>query len=109
MKSYVLLALLTCAMLSTKVLAEEYHFWIFLCFGQSNMEGFPGIEEQDKIDVDDRFKVFAAVDFPKRNGRKGTGTRPCLRSADLPPDFVPPTTLAARWFPIFRRASRSAW
>lgn len=39
-------------------------FYIFLCFGQSNMEGFPGIEEQDKGPVDDRFKMLAAVDFP---------------------------------------------
>jgi|GEM_PF-134860 len=45
-------------------------FLIFLCFGQSNMEGFPGIEEQDKKEVE-RFKVLAAVDFPKQNRKKG--------------------------------------
>jgi hypothetical protein len=28
--------------------SQDTNFWIFLCFGQSNMEGFPGIEEQDK-------------------------------------------------------------
>ena len=39
-------------------------FYIFLCFGQSNMEGYPGIVEQDKGPVDDRFKMLAAVDFP---------------------------------------------
>lgn len=50
---------------------QDTNFWIFLCFGQSNMEGFPGIEDQDKTGVDDRFKVFAAVDFPKQQRTKG--------------------------------------
>ena len=45
-------------------------FYIFLCLGQSNMEGFPGIEEQDKTEVE-RFKVLAAVDFPKLGRKKG--------------------------------------
>src|SRR4249919_2209886 len=46
------------------------NFYIFLCFGQSNMEGFPGIEQQDKT-VDERFQVLAAVDSPKLNRKKG--------------------------------------
>src|SRR4051812_8587160 len=45
-------------------------FYVFLCFGQSNMEGFPGIEEQDKAEVE-RFQVLAAVDFPKIDRKKG--------------------------------------
>ncbi len=45
-------------------------FYIFLCFGQSNMEGFPGVEEQDKSEVE-RFKVLAAVAFPKLGRKKG--------------------------------------
>ena len=51
--------------------AQDTNFWLFLCFGQSNMEGFPGIEEQDKTGVDERFKVFATVDFPKQERTKG--------------------------------------
>ena len=35
------------------------------------MEGFPGIEQQDKTPVDDRFQVLAAVDFPKLGRTKG--------------------------------------
>jgi len=35
------------------------------------MEGFPGIEEQDKAPVDDRFKMLAAVDFPKQGRTQG--------------------------------------
>jgi alpha-L-fucosidase 2 len=57
--------------LSTNALAQNTNFWIFLCFGQSNMEGFPGIDEQDKTGVDNRFQVFAAVDFPKQDRKKG--------------------------------------
>ena len=45
--------------------------FVFLCFGQSNMEGFPGIEEQDKGLVDERFQVLAAVDFPDQGRTKG--------------------------------------
>lgn len=47
------------------------NFFVFLCFGQSNMEGFPGIEEQDKTPVDARFQVLAAVDFPSLGRKKG--------------------------------------
>ena len=43
------------------------NFYIFLCFGQSNMEGYPGIVDEDRGPVDDRFKMLAAVDFPALN------------------------------------------
>ena len=47
------------------------NFYVFLCFGQSNMEGFPRtIEDQDRT-VDKRFQVLAAVDFPNMNRTKG--------------------------------------
>ena len=46
-------------------------FYVFLCFGQSNMEGFPGVEAQDQGPVDDRFRVLAAVDFPKQQRTQG--------------------------------------
>jgi hypothetical protein len=58
--------------LTANALADsDPNFYIFLCFGQSNMEGFPGIEEQDKTDVDKRFQVLAAVDFPNLGRTKG--------------------------------------
>ena len=50
---------------------QDPNFYIFLCFGQSNMEGFPGVEQQDKGPVDDRFQVLAAVDFPRMDRKKG--------------------------------------
>lgn len=71
MRRQVLIALLTCSALSTNVFGQDTNFWIFLCFGQSNMEGFPGIEGQDKSGVDERFQVFATVDFPKLERKKG--------------------------------------
>jgi hypothetical protein len=51
--------------------APDKNFHVYLCFGQSNMEGFPGVEDQDKGAVDDRFKVLAAVDFPAQGREKG--------------------------------------
>ena len=60
--------------LSANVFAQDTNFWIFFGFGQSNMEGPPGIEEQDKSGVDDRFQVFATVDFPKQNRTKANGS-----------------------------------
>ncbi len=43
---------------NTKVFSQDPNFYIFLCFGQSNMEGNARIEEQDKS-VDNRFQVLA--------------------------------------------------
>ena len=45
------------------------NFHIYLCFGQSNMEGNASIEPQDREGISTRFKMMAAVDF-KRTGRK---------------------------------------
>ena len=59
--------------------AQDTNFWIFLCFGQSNMEGFPGIQDEDKTGVDERFKVFAAVDFPKQERKQAPGPGVRLR------------------------------
>ncbi len=57
--------------LATTAFSQDANFWIFLCFGQSNSEGFPGIEPQDTQPVDPRFQLVAAVDFPKLNRKKG--------------------------------------
>jgi hypothetical protein len=35
------------------------------------MEGFPGVQEQDKTNVDARFEALAAVDFPKLSRTNG--------------------------------------
>ena len=56
---------------SLNAFSQDTNRFVFLCFGQSNMEGFPGIEQQDQGPVDERFQVLAAVDFPKQGRTKG--------------------------------------
>lgn len=48
---------------------EELH--VYLCFGQSNMEGNARIEAQDTVNVNPRFRVLQAVDCPDLNREKG--------------------------------------
>jgi len=43
--------------------APDPNFHIYLCIGQSNMEGAGQIEPIDRTDVPERFKMMAAVDF----------------------------------------------
>jgi hypothetical protein len=43
--------------------SQDKDFYIFLCFGQSNMEGAAKPEPQDTV-VDSRFRVLEAVDCP---------------------------------------------
>ncbi len=57
--------------LGLNVYSQDTNRFVFLCFGQSNMEGFPGVEEQDKGPVDERFQVLAAVDFPRQGRTRG--------------------------------------
>lgn len=64
----VLVALLS---LPGKTFAQDPDFYIFLCFGQSNMEGAGRIEEQAKT-VDERFQVLEAVDAPNLQRTKGS-------------------------------------
>ena len=43
----------------------DKNFYIYLAFGQSNMEGNARIQDQDREGVSDRWQMMAAVDFPK--------------------------------------------
>ena len=60
--SITLLTALAC-MLGLKAQEPDPNFHIYLCFGQSNMEGNAQIEPIDRTDVPDRFRMMAAVDF----------------------------------------------
>lgn len=78
--------------LNASAFSQDTNLFVFLCFGQSNMEGFPGIEEQDKGPVDGRFQVLAAVDFSslgRTNGNWYPAVPPlCRLSSGLcPADF----------------------
>jgi hypothetical protein len=67
-------ALLLVAVLMTAGLAsfsQDKKFYIFLSFGQSNMEGNARIQPQDTVDVDQRFRVLQAVDCPDLKRTKG--------------------------------------
>jgi len=81
------------------------NFQVFLAFGQSNMEGFPGIEPQDKDGVDPRFKMLAAVDFTSLSRQKGEwyhAIPPLCRSSTglCPADYFGRTMLAKLPAPV---------
>jgi hypothetical protein len=46
-------------------------FFIYLCFGQSNMEAGSRPEAQDQGTLDPRFQMLAAVDNPRMNRKMG--------------------------------------
>ena len=55
---------------SATLFSQDPKFYIFLCFGQSNMEGNARFEPQDTT-VDKRFRVLQAVDCPDLQRVKG--------------------------------------
>lgn len=57
---------------TTDVFAQDPNFYIYLCFGQSNMEGNQGTIESQDMTVDSRFKVMEAVDCSNLGRKKGT-------------------------------------
>ncbi|MDF2474595.1 MAG: sialate O-acetylesterase [Sphingobacterium sp.] len=67
-----LLFLLTmlCCLTVTATFAQNKNFHIYLCFGQSNMEGHGQFESQDTISVS-RFYALQAVDCPEMGRKSG--------------------------------------
>ena len=63
--------ILTCLGVTANTFAQDPNFYIFLCFGQSNMEGAARIEPQDLEGVSPRFLLMPAVDDPQRNRKMG--------------------------------------
>jgi hypothetical protein len=57
--------------ISTASFAQDKKFYVFLSFGQSNMEGNAKIQPQDTLHLDPRFKVLEAVDCPNIGRTKG--------------------------------------
>ena len=79
-----------CALLcAIAVNAQDPDFHIYLCFGQSNMEGNARIEQQDLEGVSDRFMMMATVDDQERGREKGkwyTAVPPlCRQNTGLTP------------------------
>ena len=57
---------------SNKSMAKpDPNFQIYLCFGQSNMEGNAAVEDEDRTGVNPRFMAMYAVDDEKAGWKKG--------------------------------------
>ena len=88
-----LLLMLVCFLASLTASAQDPNFYIFLCFGQSNMEGAARPEPQDLQGVSQRFLLMPAVDDPQRGRKMGEWCQA------LPPLCRPNTGLTpADWF-----------
>jgi enterochelin esterase-like enzyme/lysophospholipase L1-like esterase len=73
--------------------AVDENFYIFLCFGQSNMEGAAKPEAQDLASPGPRFLLMPAVDFPDKGRKMGEWCEA------VPPLCRPNTGLTpADWF-----------
>jgi hypothetical protein len=84
--------------LSTTAFSQDKKFYIFLCFGQSNMEGNARAEAQDST-VSNRFQVMAAVDCPglgRERGKWYTAVPPLCRCRTglTPADYFGRTLVA---------------
>jgi len=79
-------------------LSQDKNFYIFICFGQSNMEGNAKIQAQDTI-VDPRLQVLETVDCPGLKRTKGnwyTAVPPLARcnTGLTPTDYFGRTLIA---------------
>lgn len=71
MKKLFLIMLTMLSLLAVKGFSQDPNFHIYLCFGQSNMEGNARIEAQDTVSVDPRFQVMETLDCSNLNRTKG--------------------------------------
>lgn len=73
MKSKIALLLVFASMVLsvTKAFSQDKNFHIYLCLGQSNMEGNARIQAQDTVNIDPRFMVLSTVDCDKKGRTKG--------------------------------------
>jgi len=84
---------------SKEVFSQDPDFYIFLSFGQSNMEGNARIEPQDTVGINERFRVLEAVDCPSLNrvmGKWYTAVPPLCRCRTglTPADYFGRTMVA---------------
>lgn len=79
LRSVLTVALLTLPLSNVRA-AVDPNFYIFLCFGQSNMEGAARPEAQDIESPGPRFLLMPAVDDPQRGRKAGEW---CEASAPL--------------------------
>ena len=67
LKSFAMMALAMSVIFTSKAVAQtpDPNFYIYLCFGQSNMEAGAIPADKDKDFTDERFQFLAAVDMPR--------------------------------------------
>jgi hypothetical protein len=93
-----ILVIIGILVLNMNAFSQDPNFYIFLCFGQSNMEGNARIEPQDTI-VDSRFQVMETIDCPNLGRKKGnwyTAVPPLCRchTGLTPADYFGRTMIA---------------
>lgn len=77
MKKIIVLCCLLCA--GIFAFAQDPNFHIYLCLGQSNMEGNAKIEAQDTCNVNERFLMMALLIVRLWDASKDSGIRLFLR------------------------------
>ena len=97
MKKMMIAAVMGLVSLTANAQKPDPNFYIFLCFGQSNMEGAAKAEAQDLKSPGPRFLWMPAVDYP------ATDTQPARKMGEwceaIPPLCRPNTGLTpADWF-----------
>lgn len=65
------LLFLSVLLIAISASARDKDFHIYLCLGQSNMEGNAKFEPQDTCNISNRFLLMSAVDCPELNRVKG--------------------------------------
>ena len=101
MKKLLICAVMGLVSLTANAQKPDPNFYIFLCFGQSNMEGAAKPEAQDLKSPGPRFLWMPAVDYP------ATDTQPARKMGEwceaIPPLCRPNTGLTpADWFRRYR-------
>jgi len=71
MKRILFVAVLLATLLTRAKADVDPNFYIYLCFGQSNMEGNATAESVDKVDIDKRLRLLATCDFQLPNRSMG--------------------------------------
>lgn len=57
--------------MSNTIMAQDPNFYIYLCIGQSNMEGSAKFEARDTLNLNSRFKMMSPVDCPSFHRKQG--------------------------------------
>lgn len=96
----ILSIILVLSIYSASSYSQDKKFYIYICLGQSNMEGNAKFEQQDTINVNRRFKVLQAVDCVDLKRVKGvwyTAVPPLARcnTGLTPADYFGRTLVAS--------------